>query len=201
MEPKLKYAIHFYTEQDAYVNVTHLADEDRKEFSEIFIFCSFTIRIISQIGQKHPVCVALATTLSLVEDSRVPLIIWVANPDFRSNEPSLRNVLINGIRIVNSSQNNKVKGFTGILEYDNHQARHDITPEGFNLLGQGIPYYAPLSVGLLLNYLGKRPYGEKFIKSLSVAAKLCGQTILDNPLSKHASIYWAMEMTKLAVGE
>lgn len=46
--------------------------------------------------------------------------------------------------------------FLASLEFDNRRVLFLLHPKGFNIMGEGVNYYAPLSVALLLRYLAAK---------------------------------------------
>ncbi|MFV2044551.1 MAG: hypothetical protein ACC700_15120 [Anaerolineales bacterium] len=76
------------------------------------------------------------------------------------------------------------KRFLGTLEFDSGRALFLLHPKGFNVMGEGVNYYAPLSVSVLLRHLSRvRSEDTTYQIQLGRIANACGNAILSGQVT------------------
>lgn len=119
-----------------------------------------------------------------------PLTLFVGPPDFSFRDISfslkdevpdpLKNyVSLDDIKLVPFKEQPGEKRFLATLDFRSKRALLRLHPKGFDPLGRGVNYYAPVSVGLLLRHLAfLQSRDPDYIRALSLAASLCGEAFL-----------------------
>jgi hypothetical protein len=186
MVDQVKLEMNFYSKDKASISLQTRMKQQR--FGEIILFCSFALRQMHNLGLNHPVTKSLAKALASNEDPRTPLTLLLGPPEYslrnighslRTDIDPMKNfVSADTVKIVRSSWRGGQKRFIATLEIKNERALLQLDVKGFGVLGGGVNYYAPLSVGILLKQLALSRSGETdYLKSLSRAANLCGKAL------------------------
>jgi hypothetical protein len=197
MKSLIDYCIQFYSEREASISVTPQPSDFPVEFNEMFLFCTYVFRQSFNIDQKHPICISLGKSLSTVIDSRDPLLLTLVDPKLKLNSDNpLIELSTTEVYILNSSQKKVDKELSGQVQLERGLVRFIMNKKGFNFLGLGLNYYVPLSVGLLLNHLARTSTNEIFIKSLGVAARQCGEIVLNQEITAPNQMVLAQNITK-----
>lgn len=182
MQALIEFHIDFYDETTASIAVNPKSGGFPEGFLELFVFSTYVLRQAHNIGQKHLISVALGNTLSRVEKSRDALVLMVANPKLDIEHPAIE-LSTSVIRLVSRSRRKALKGFGGEVRRGGGAIQFILNLQGFNVLGLGINYYVPVSVGLLLNHLAMQPIANWFEVALSKAANQCGDIILHQEIT------------------
>lgn len=96
---------------------------------------------------------------------------------------------------------NGQKHFVAIMELkDKRVINFDLQPKGFSFLGEGINYYAPMSVILTFKYLYSlhddwELENSNFRKALKKAANLCGEYFMQGKITSISQVTLPLEIT------
>jgi hypothetical protein len=210
MADQVKLEINFYSEDKASISLQTPMKQQR--FGEIVLFCSFALRQMHNLGLNHPVTSSLAKALASNEDPRTPLTLLLGPPEFSlrtvghslktDSDPMKNFVSADTVKIVSSSWRRGQKSFIAKLEIKNERALLQLDVKGFGMLGGGVNYYAPLSVGILLKYLALSRAGETdYLKSLSRAANRCGAAAQKYEITPTSQLFLAYQIARNAFSQ
>ena len=205
MANHVKLEIDFYSEDKASISLKSQMKQQR--FGEIVLFCSFTLRQMRNLGLNHPVTLSLAKALASNKDPCTPLTLLLGPPEYsvrdigyslRAGTDPMKNfVSVDTVKIVSSSWRSGKKRFIATLEIKDERALLQLDVKGFGMLGQGVNYYAPLSVGLLLKHMALSRAGETdYLNSLSRAANLCGEAAQKYEITPTSQLSLAYQTAK-----
>jgi hypothetical protein len=206
---QVKLEINFYSKDKASISLQSRMKQ--QQFGEIVLFCSFAFRQMRNIGLKHPMSLNLAEELLKNQDPSTPLILLLGPPKLtfmnifsplkRDIPDPLKNFIsVDTVKLIPPTGRAGQKLFLATLDIDPGRALLHLDPKGFTLLGIGVNYYAPLSVGLLLRHLAlSRPAEASFLKSLSRAANLCGKAVLEFEVTAVSQIFLAYQIAAKAI--
>lgn len=185
--------IDFHQQDEASIFLETTAPEEDAKFAELLIFCLMAARQMFNLscgGDPGGSAKSLAYALTKAHDMILPAIYSIAP---------------NAAKLIAYAGSPGRKRFVGRLTFSETNFNFQMDAKGFGILGRGVAYYAPISVVLLLEYLGKRRLNDqKYLNSLLGAAVACGEAFLMNKItlqSQHkvaaeiAATYWAL-MTK-----
>ena len=204
--------VHFYREDEVASSIASNASANELLFGEILLFCCFALRQMLNLGTKHPVSLSLANALASNQDPLLPLTLYLGPPSpshtlyaLRSStrqgvyEGASKRVSVDLIKFVLYHGELGKKYFIATLDFHAQRALFQLRPQGFGLLGAGVNYYAPLSVGLLPKHLAdSRPNSPVYLSQLSFPANLCGRAFLDGKLSIPSQHVWASRIAHKA---
>jgi len=186
---KIESCIEFMDEKNAAVNIRSRAEEKEKHFGDLLLLASFAIRQMHNLGPDHPVTKSLAKELLYCENPCTPLKILLGPPDlsigrFReamqegSANPMENYVSIDVVRLWEYKGQIGKKRFITTIDQKQRQLGIRIEAKGFGIMGSGVNYYAPLSVGMLLKYLADiNVNNPKRLNSLKEVARLSGRLV------------------------
>lgn len=199
MTTLIECSINFYGEKEVAVS-SSTSNEHSIDFLAIFLFISYTFRQVINIGIDHPVCVALGKTLSEITDGSKPRTFAVVptNVSITRNKTNLQYISIDDINFLAPGKEGN-KRFSARLVEEKGITNFLLEPKGFGFLGEGITYYAPISVGVLLYYFISQQID---LRKLAVAAEVCGLAITSNLVTMENQFNLAYKYTKkIIIGE
>lgn len=187
--------IEFLSPETAALNIETSAPEDGRSFAELLLFTSLALRQLHNLGTTHPVTRSLAKALQACSDARIPLTTLLGPPDMSlkrlttplasgAPDPFSNYVSVDIVKIVQFSGQKGKKRFLATLNQRGDLAVLRLDTKGFGLLGAGVNYYAPLSVGILLHQLALSHREDAvYLRQLLAAARSCGTALLRDQIS------------------
>jgi len=204
--------IEFLSPETAALYIETSAPDGERQFAELLLFTSLALRQLHNLGTIHPVTRSLAKALQECGDTRIPLTTLLGPPDLSlkrlttslasgAPEPFSNYVSVDIVKIVRFSGQKGKKRFLATLNQHGDLAVLRLDPKGFDLLGAGVNYYAPLSVGILLHQLAlSRREGAVYLRQLLAAARSCGTALLRDQISVLSQPSLAYKIVKDSVG-
>jgi hypothetical protein len=195
MRNRFELQVEFYSKDEAAINIQSRSPAAELALGEILLFCSFALRQMHNLGTNHPVSLSLARALASNQDPRTPLTLFVGPPDFSFRDISLlpkdevsdplkNYVSLDAIKLVPFEEQHGEKRFLATLDVKSEHALLRLHGKGFDLLGRGVNYYGPVSVGLLFRHLALLHFEDgNYLGPLSQAARLCGEALLMGKIS------------------
>ena len=187
--------IDFYNTSQASIQIWTTSPIPLSRFTETLLISSYTLRQMYNLGINHIVTTSLARSLIDIKDSLAPIKLMLGPPSLSkqdiqkltisSNPLAIaRYVTTNEIQIVEKRLSQGKKRFDGILKFTESVSRFTLNVKGFGMMGEGINYYVPLSVAILLNYLANmRNSDSEYLAVLTNIASKCGESALDHQIS------------------
>ncbi|RME55889.1 hypothetical protein D6779_11665 [Candidatus Parcubacteria bacterium] len=187
--------IDFYGATQASIRVQIASPVSLSRFGETLLFSSYALRQMHNLGIGHIVTTSLARSLVGITDCRAPIKLMLGPPslskrDIRralsSSNPlaAARHVWSDEIQIVKRGFFRGKKRFDGILKFTESESGFLLDVKGFGMMGEGVNYYAPLSVAILLNYLANtRKSDDEYLSALATVASKCGEAVLSHQVS------------------
>jgi hypothetical protein len=180
-------SIDFFDEKNASIEIKNQSEKQCRHFGELLLFVCFALRQMHNLGLSNPVSQSMAEVLAFCGNPTRPLTLMVGPHELSLGEvikelkkgsikPPKRFISVNTIHIVTSPREKGKKRFMCKLEMENQQLRFRVRPTGLPLLGSGVIYYAPISIGILLKHLAEINSSNKdMLKALQNAAKFTGE--------------------------
>ena len=190
MRNRLNLQVEFIQKCKAAISVQAGDAGVEQPFGDIVMFSCFALRQMHNMGTSHVVSIALAEALASNREALTPITTLLGPPDIslgrwrtlvqgRGPNPLENYVSVDAVELVPFTGQQGKKRFLARLHFEANRARLQLHIKGFNLLGYGINYYSPLSVGLLLKHLAvSHQTDASYLSQLSSAARLCGQSFL-----------------------
>jgi hypothetical protein len=210
---KLEFRIEFLDETRAAIELTIRAPEARHAYGEVLLFSSIALRQMHNMGTNHPVSRSLAQALASLADPALPMRVLLGAPQlsmqrFReamregAPDPMDNIVSTDVITLVPFTRQKGKKRFLGTLDFDPGRARFLLHPKGFNAMGEGVNYYAPLSVAVLLRFLSRSGAEDPTYQSqLRRVANACGDALLSGQVTTLSQPALALAITERAMSE
>jgi hypothetical protein len=185
-----------------------------RNYALLVLFATFALRQMRNMGGKsHPISESLAIALSTCQDPSVPLVTVLGPSKFQWNllkvykkyrdgapDPMKNFRSVDIVKLVPYKDQVGKKRFIASISYDDYRALLQLYVQGFNILGFGVNYYAPLSVGLLLKQLASfQPEDSQFIANLTATARLCGAAIAANFVTRTNQSFVSVQIIKKAI--
>lgn len=163
----VKVEIHFHYQDRVAVLIESAGGVDEK-LGELTLFAAYACRQMVNLGGSPP---AHSLANLLIECSGgLQELTGHRNPD--------------GVRLVEYAGSPGRKRFEARLRMADGQHSFTMNAKGFGLFGQGLGYYAPTSVTMLLQHLvERRLLDEEYLAALAITAKTCGETFLNGRLT------------------
>ena len=189
MGDHLEFRIEFPDQSQAAIELTIRASEPRHQYGEALLFACLAIRQMHNMGTHHPVSTSLAEALASIQDPTSPMKVLLGAPELSMQrikaamkegapDPMDNIVSTEVVTLVPFKGQRGKKRFLGTLEFDSGRALFLLHPKGFNAMGEGVNYYAPLSVAVLLRHLARgRMEDTTYQRRLSLIANACGNAI------------------------
>ena len=176
----MELTIDFYQQDEASLFLESNTYGDLQDYTEILFFAGFALRQIKNLGRIE-VASATAYMLTTIGDELGQIEEFCG-----SDHP----------KIVDYRGTPGRKKFFAVLEIENDKVGMSVHPKGFGLFGQGINYYVPHTVILLLRFLvDKHIENELALKRLSLVAKMCGNLLMQKKLSSFDYMGYARAIT------
>jgi len=181
----MKLQIDFHQQDEASLFLESDAVGDFQPFGEVLMFSALALRQLHNLGPGTASSV-LSSTLSFIKYN-VDEFIATQPPDTP--------------RIVDYRGTPGSKRFLANLEFQMDRARFFLYPKGFGFLGQGVNYYAPQSVLLLLRFLAsRREAAVQFLTSLAEAASVCSMVYQQGKVTPTTQTGLAVGIARHALG-
>ncbi len=173
--------IDFYQQDEASLFLESNTPGDLQKYYEVLLFVGFALRQLKNLGRIQ-VALATANLLTIIGDE-IKQLVEYSGPDFPT--------------IVDYRGNPGRKRFLVVLDVENEKVGMSVYPKGFGILGRGINYYVPNTVLLLIRFLVNRNIdNELALKRLSLAAKMCGNLVIEKKLSTFDYMSYARAITE-----
>jgi len=150
--------VHFYDQNVAAVVFAAVGPGDQRP-SEVLLACAFTLRQIANLGSGSIVR-SIASLLLAVPGGLSALA--------HHDSPG-------GPELIAYTGSPAKRRFIGELRHRGHDYGFNLGAHGFGILAQGMGFYAPSSIFLMLRYLArKRLSDDLYVDALEKAAQMCG---------------------------
>jgi len=181
--------IEFFDEKNASIEIVDHSEKKNSHFGELLLFVCFALRQMHNLGFSNPVSQSMAEVLAFCGNPTRPLTILVGPHELSLDEvirelkkgsfkPTKRFLSTDHVAIVSSPRAKAKKSFLCKMEMENKQLKFQVKTKGIPLLGPGVLYYVPLSVGILLKHLAESNSSDKdVLKALQNAAKFTGEIL------------------------
>lgn len=212
MAYKGRVEIDFYTTSRASIRVRIISPAPLSRFGETLLFSSYALRQMHNLGIGHIVTTSLARSLVDITDCRVPIKLMLGPPALSKQDIQralsssnpwavARYVMSDEIQIVEKGFSRGKKRFDGTLKFTEHTSSFTLKVKGFGMMGEGVNYYVPLLIAILLNYLAnRRRSDEEYLSALATVASKCGEAILSRQVSLRSQLTLPIEFNRLAWG-
>lgn len=185
MDNRQSVEINFYQEDEVALFLETNVSEDEK-FAELLLFCSFTLRTLSNLGDSETTGTLALFLSSHVRGNLDALIDQKGEIEIPSHILySLKSfgIKLDDLKIVEYSGIPGAKRFIASLGFTDSHLSLQYSAKGFGFFARGVDRYAPNAVIALMKYLAKRRLGdEAFIQSLEDVASGCGDVVLGKQL-------------------
>jgi len=210
MATKGRLEIDFYSATQVSIQAQITAPASQSRFGETLLFSAYALRQMHNLGIGHIVTTSLARSFVKITDCRLPIRLMLGPPsmskqDIRkamsSSNPlaNARDIMSDEIQIVGKGFMRGKKRFDGNLKFTEHKSSFILNVKGFGMMGEGVNYYAPLSVAILLNYLANmRKTDDEYLSALAMVASKCGNAILSHQVSPMSQMTLPIDFNKVA---
>lgn len=166
MNIKIKLEINFHKPDEVSITIDNTAKGREEKYSEILLFCCFTLRTLSNLG-NHPSAKDLATFLSnFNKDKQLE--------DQGANEPKL----------IDYQGCQGSKSFMIEIKLSEEYYNFTYEPKGFGILNSGVELYASMATILLTTYfLKENRDDEEFMKAFESSANMCGSLYFNGEIT------------------
>ena len=207
----LEFRIEFTDQVRAAIELAITAPEARHAYGEALLFSCMALRQMDNLGTSHPESRSLAQALANLQDPVLPMRLLLGPPQIsvqrlrgamKERTPdAMGNVVSTDIiTLVPFRRQKGKKRFLGTLEFDSGRALFLLHPKGFNVMGEGVNYYAPLSVAILLRFLARtRSEDSVYQSQLRRIANACGDTLLSEQVTPFTQPALALGITEYAM--
>lgn len=211
MGEKLELRIEFLDQSQAAIELKIRAPEARHPYGEALLFSCMALRQMHNMGTNHPVSRSLAQALASLQDPSAPLNVLLGAPQLsmrrfkdamREGAPDRMDNIVstNIVTLVPFRRQKGKKRFLGTLEFDRGRALFLLHPKGFNVMGEGVNYYAPLSVSVLLCHLSRNRIDDTIYQGqLRRIANACGDALLSGQVTTLSQPGLAVGITERAM--
>jgi hypothetical protein len=195
MRTSLTMQVEFVNATQAAIGVSFESPPTSPDFSMLVLLSVFALRQFSNIGASHPVSRSLASALGSLKDPNGPIITLLGPPDIslQSLRDSMREgapdpmknfVSVDTVELLPYGNQRGLKRFLAALSHDAERALLRLDVKGFDKMGRGINYFAPLSVALLIRRLAALQsehagYGQALVE----VANLAGAAALSDTIT------------------
>lgn len=154
-----KAEVHFHQQEQLSVYLESNSTDEFEKVGEIGLLTMFALRQLSNLGTSE-------------EAAKLAKFLCAAGElvaAFASGESP------GGFELIPYPGHEGRKRFYATVELHTDQIRFDMKPEGFDLLGTGLGYYAPIAVlGMFQHLARRRVTDEEYLRQLAAAVCLCG---------------------------
>ena len=211
MSAKLKFRIEFLDESNAAVELKIGAPDATHAYGESLLLASLSLRQMHNIGTNHPVARSLAKALASLRNPAAPMRLLLGTPQLSMErlKSTVRSGVLDAagnvfstdiVTLVPMTSREGEKSFAGTLDFDRRRAVFVLRPKGFNAIGEGVNYYAPLSVSVLLNHLSRgRSEDAAYQVGLLRVANACGTAFLSGQVTALSQSSLAVAITVEAI--
>jgi hypothetical protein len=202
--------VEFLTKDEVAIGISLDSPVPNPDFAMLVLFSSFALRQMHNLGTSHPVTQSLASALAAINKPDAQLVILLGPPDLSLNQlqqasrdgasdPMQNFVSVDSFKLAPYRNQKGKKRFLSSLTYDEHQARLLMDLKGFDFMGRGVNYYAPLSVGLLFRRLvSLQGQHSEYLPSLVYTANLSGKALLSGTITSTSQPFLALQVAQEA---
>jgi len=184
MRSRITLEINFYRKNEASVSMKSTASGGMYNYGKILLFSSYCLRQMHNLGR-------IKETSELASQ----LIQIGQNKAFLANE-----ILFDHVTKIPYKGYDGKKRFIAELEFDSNRSKFLLHPKGFGLLGEGVNYYAPLSILLLLKHLSESLIDStNYLDALALTSEKCAQAFIENRITHSAQLNLPIEITQVAI--
>lgn len=179
--------VHFHEQDVASVFLENSGTNEDAQFLEVLLVALYACRQLANLG-PGPVSASLASAL-------------VAAPDLMAAAADHEGIETQGgiARLISYPGTPGRKSFYARMELHRGQVQFNLWMKGFGWFGQGVDYYSPMSVLVLLTYMARKNRTDRLhLKRLANAALGCGLQAQKTPIPVSSQVAIAIEAARSA---